>query len=88
MSADNSVCILKTLKGDGFEYRVSECLGDFIFDVHDMSENKKLKHARKIWEKSKVHNNLDDALQEASEILKELCVCEYGICSVDIDREF
>lgn len=50
-------------------------------DVH-------IKNARMMWKNCHVFTAEEEAMKAAMEMLKDCCVCEYGICYIKIDRKF
>ena len=94
MSADNTIAILKTPKGDGFEYRVRHLqgienlewdkqIGGYTddLDVH-------IVNARLMWKDCEVFGSEAEATARALKLEKEYSYVEYGISCIDIDREF
>jgi len=94
MSSDNGIYILKTPKGDGFEYRVAhlQCIENVEWDEEAgcCSEDPdiQIKNARYMWDGCKVFVQETDALSFALKLESGLTILEYGISSIDIDREF
>jgi len=96
VSADNSVAILVTPKGNGKEYRVKEMSGvdNYLYDDEGQNDSPDvhIKNAREMWGNCKVFNDFDDAMNEAkSQYEKTICdfgIVEYGITQICIDREF
>ena len=41
-----------------------------------------------MWDRAKIFLTQKEALQEAAAQLDDTDICEYGICFIDIDREF
>jgi len=92
MSADNGIYILET---QGPEYRVAEMgnIEDIDWNeetkLYDASEDQRIENAREMsWKFSRVFNNPEDAMSKAIEIISGLLICEYGICTIAIDRKF
>lgn len=94
MSADNGIYILKTPKGLGFEYRVRELRGveEYKWNsfIEDFSNDPDvwIENAREMWKDSVVLTNHEDALNEAFGIYQAFQVLEYGVCDIEIPREF
>lgn len=94
MSSDNTVAILKTPKGNNFEYRVAhqmaienyqwdDAKGDYTDDPQVQ-----IKNAREMWRDCPVFTTSDDALIEAKAIYDQVVWTEYGISFIIIDAEF
>jgi len=99
MSADNGVYILRSKKGKTFEYRVKmlQAIEDLEWDhkYKKYSEDAQvhINNARKFWKGCKVYKTEQEALKEAyklhDEIMKDdLGMCEYGIRTITILKEF
>lgn len=99
MSADNGVYILKTKRGDGWEYRVAhlQAVENYLWnqDTHEETsdEDVHIKNAREMWN-GPVFSSKQDALREADLMAEEILnddfcpVLEYGISTITIPREF
>lgn len=120
MSADNGIYILKTPKGEGYEYRVAhlQSIDDLYYNHEDpgppcpeagwytdkhaetcplclrwnsvfncKDETVHIENAREMW-KGSVFTNESEARKVAYEKYRELSVCEYGICFIEINKEF
>ena len=94
MSADNCIGILKTKRGNGFEYRVAHqmAIENYQWDdeIEDYTNDPKvqIKNAREIWKDCKVIIDITQAFQEALSQLQKIGYVEYGIQEVFIDAEF
>lgn len=94
MSADNGIYILRTPKGNGFEYRVAnlQCIENYTWDRDHNCESDNpdvhIENARTMWGNCKAFYSQQEALLEADKLLRESYICEYGICSIKIPREF
>ena len=94
MSADNGIYILRTLKGDDFEYRVAHLQGienlewDEVGGGYTDNQDVHIKNARRMWSDCEVFAHETEALAFALKMEKCLDILEYGISSIDIDREF
>lgn len=97
MSADNCVAVLRTLRASGFghEYRVAhlQALENVDYDPKTGKDTKdpavRIRNAREMWGNTcRVFPNLDLAMVQASNVLEDLAVCEYGINEVQIEAVF
>ena len=94
MSADNGVYILETPRGKRKEYRVQEmqAVENYLYDERTMEETSDpdvhIHNARQMWKDCKVYTDEGQALSAAAGKLKKLEICEYGICFIEIPREF
>ena len=104
MSADNGVYILETntKEHNRKEYRVRhlQAVENVGWDDNKQEPDKNycggytddpditIKNARKMWSGCQVFYSEENALKEAWKMLKDLDVCEYGICRIQIDRIF
>lgn len=96
MSADNGIYILETI---GPEYRVAhlQAIDNLAYDesapkgserYNSKNPDVLIKNARKMWQNCQVFTSEERAMKSAMEMLKDCCVCEYGICYIKIDRKF
>lgn len=95
MSADNGVYILETKRGSGKEYRVAhlQAVENVNWDTekgeYTNDPDIHIKNAREMWPLSlPVFTNKDEALARAFDIYEVLTICEYGVQTVKIDREY
>lgn len=94
MSSDNGIYILETPKGDKKEYRVKHLLAidnlDYDSEHHciTLNDSVRIKNAREMWEGTGVYENKAAALSAASKLLDKIVIVEYGICLIEIDKEF
>ena len=99
MSADNSVAVLKTKKGDGYEYRVEhlQALENVDWDnttkSYTNNDDIRIINAREMWVNSHVflslHTAMLEAVQQEEDIMQsDFPVLEYGIQIITIEREF
>lgn len=101
MSADNGIFTIKTLKGNGFEFRVAHIQGFNNIEWSDTEPNPNggfgwytqdpdtlIKNAREMYKDTKPLTDEKDALEEAYKLHKEVGYTEYGICLLEIPREF
>lgn len=94
MSADNTIAILTTPKGKGFEYRVAHqmAIENYKWDYKkkEYTDNPKvqIKNAREMWKDCRVINDEAEAFTEAKRIYDEVGYTEYGIQFINIDVEF
>ena len=93
MSADNGIYILSTPSPNGREFRVCELGAIDNLEWDDVISNSTsdpdvhIKNARRMWHNCQVFVNRTDALVKADE-LSQNCYTEYGICFINIEREF
>jgi hypothetical protein len=101
VSADNGIYTIKTLKGDGFEFRVAHMQAFDNIEWSDKEPNPNggfgwytqdpdvlIKNARKMYKGVKVFTVEKEALEEAYRLHDEMGYTEYGICFLEIPREF
>jgi hypothetical protein len=101
VSADNGIYTIKTPKGDGFEFRVAHIQGFESIEWSDTEPNPNggfgwytqdpdvlIKNARIIYEHVPVFTVEKEALEEAFRLQAEMGYTEYGICFLEIPREF
>ena len=104
MSSDTGIYTLKTPKGNDFEYRVAymQAFDNLEWDDDAINPNNgskgwynanpdnTIKNAREMFKDVKVFTIEKEALEESFRINAEDCggFTEYGICLVEIDREF
>ena len=101
MSADNTIIILRTKKGNGFEWRVKEIQNVEMLDwdekTQDYAKDDKdfpiddpeiqIVNVRWMLEHAKVHDNEKEAKDIAFAMEREHYV-EYGVRCMEIDKEF
>ena len=101
MSADNGIYILKTIHGNGFEYRVAHMGAvenyewDFLkkdesgFGLGGYTDDTKwhIFNARQMWI-DPAFSSRDEAWNEARRQHDEVGYTEYGICEIFIPEEF
>ncbi len=100
MSADNTIAILQTKKGKGYEYRVAhlQAVDNYSWDdkrkKHTDNPQVQIKNAREMWSDCKPTRKKSDALLQADRLYQtilqdDFCpYVEYGICFIEIDSEF
>lgn len=94
MSADNGIYILKTPKGDGFEYRVAHLQGIENYEWDEQiggctdDPDVYIDNARYMWKDCEVFSDEVGVMTLALKMEREYTYVEYGICCIDIDREF
>jgi hypothetical protein len=94
MSADNGLYILVTPKGKGFEYRVAhlQAVENYGWDdelgCSTDNPDVHIKNAREMWGDSLVHTDITNAYECARILLSSIGWTEYGICEINIPREF
>jgi len=101
MSADNGIYILKTpvssyssMQGDGFEYRVAhmQAAENLSWDdkkhCHTENLNVRIKNAREMWEGEDMFHSEEEARKAAIALAETISFLEYGICLIEINREF
>ncbi len=87
MSANNGVFILKT-KNNEFRVVYDVCDVQEIFESYEsFIKNKDAMSMNDVmydfWGRSKVHNSIEDALEEADVIADDIGYLEYGISIID-----
>ncbi len=98
ISADNCIAILETGVTNK-EYRVCEmqALDNVDYDCgkrayvdsdSPSADDVRILNARRMWKNCEVILDAKEAINKAAEILKDLYICEYGICFVTIARDF
>ena len=94
MSADNGIYILKTVKGEGFEYRVAhlQAVENMDWDdktgEHTIDPDVSIRNARDMWKDCSVWKSDKDATNFAQGMEYAIGYVEYGTCVIEIDREF
>ncbi len=101
MSSDNGIYTIKTPKGDGFEFRVAHMQAFDNIEWSDTEPNPNggigwytqnpdvlIKNAREMFKHAPVFTSEKDALEEAFRLNHEIKYTEYGICFLEIPREF
>lgn len=87
MSADNGVFILAS-KGNEFRVAHAQAFYDNYHGAMKKGKSAFDSYVLSMYGGCTVFNDLGLAFVKAKEILKELVVCEYGICVVDYDDNF
>lgn len=100
MSADNGIYILQTPKGNKFEFRVAhlQAVENFKWDdvnkEYTNDQNVWIENARNMWKDCNVFTNKSEAFQESDKIYyneimnNDYGILEYGICTIEINKEF
>jgi hypothetical protein len=101
VSADNGIYTIKTTKGNGFEFRVAHMQNFENIEWSDAEPNPNggigwytqnpdvlIKNARHMYKDAKVFTVEKEALEEAYRLHNEEDYTEYGICFLEIPREF
>ena len=94
MSADNGIYILRTPKGDKVEFRVAhlQAIENYEYDERTNEQTKDpnvhITNARKMWKDSPIFKTERSVLLFAEHMARDYSILEYGICFINIDREF
>jgi hypothetical protein len=98
MSADNGIYILATPKGSTKEYRVChlqgidnlfyDYKGDYVSSQTPHGLEVIIKNAREMFKNTPIFETHDKALRHASKLAKDCIILEYGICDIEINKEF
>lgn len=97
MSADNGVYILETISpkdSSKKEWRVAhlQAVEDINWDdnakISTSNQDIMIKNAREMWARSPIFETKASALIAADTIESKLPICEYGICTIRIERVF
>jgi hypothetical protein len=101
VSADNGIYTIKTPKGDGFEFRVAHMQNFEQIEWSDIEPNPNggvgwytpdpdvlIKNAREMFKDAPVFTIEKEALEEAYRLDGQTSYSEYGICFLEIPREF
>ncbi len=94
MSADNGIYILKSPKGDGFEFRVIHAQAIENIEWEPDKEGYNTKQLRGYFGEAQVFTSDNEALREAGRMADEVLaddfcpILEYGISDISIPFEF
>lgn len=94
MSADNGIYILKSPKGDGFEFRIIHAQAIENIEYEPDREGYNTQELKRYFGKAKVFDNKEGAWKLAFEIEQDILsddfcpILEYGISSISLPFEF
>lgn len=85
MSADNGVYILKTRKGNGFQFRVEHLSAIDNLDYDCRGPEDVMKNARQMWGRAKpVFRSRNSAIVAAHDLAMGIDILEYGVSEIDL----
>lgn len=99
MSADNGIYILVTGTGNNKEYRVKELQAvdnvNWDSEITDYTSDPdiRIKNARRMWKNCTPYKKRAEAMEQAGGLYEEIMestfpVLEYGICFIEIPKDF
>ncbi len=84
MSSDNGVYVLKTRKGEGYEYRVAHLNAIDNLDYDCSTPEDIMTNARQMWRNREVFKHKVDALLAAHELADDIDLLEYGVSFIKL----
>ena len=102
MSADNTILVVRTRKGNSYEYRVRHLQNAEMLDWDEKTkdytkdsdgwlyenDDVRIVNARWMMENAEIFTDKDAAMERAFDLEEKIGYVEYGVCYQEIDREF